>query len=62
MITRIYEGTSQAQRVVMARQLQCPARSGWHTRHETRWGVDVGGGIDPVSSHCSMSYSAEINL
>ncbi len=28
MITRIYEGTSQTQRVVMARQLQCPARSG----------------------------------
>jgi hypothetical protein len=28
MITRIYEGSIQTQRVVTARQLQCPARSG----------------------------------
>jgi hypothetical protein len=25
-------------------------------------GVDVGGGTDPVSPHCSMSYSAEVDL
>jgi len=28
MITRIYEGTNRAQRVLMGRQLQCPVRSG----------------------------------
>ena len=25
-------------------------------------GVHVGGGIDPVSPHCSMCYSAEVDL
>jgi hypothetical protein len=25
-------------------------------------GVDVGGGIDPVSPHCSISYGADIDL
>ena len=27
-----------------------------------RWGVHVGGGIDPVSPHCSMCYSADVDL
>ena len=28
----------------------------------TQMGVHVGGGIDPVSPHCSMCYSAEVDL
>src|ERR1039457_6091064 len=42
MITRIYEGNSQTQRMVTAHRhhpLRCPARSGWRARHETRWGM-----------------------
>jgi putative transposase len=46
---------------VMARQLQFrPDRADMRDTRPDR--VDVGGGIDPVSPHCSVSYSAEINL
>ena len=37
-------------------------RIGLTSRHQTQMGVHVGGGIDPVSPHCSMSYSAEVDL
>jgi hypothetical protein len=62
MITRTCEGSNQAQRMVMARQLQFPARIGLTCVTRDQMGVDVGGGIDPIPPHCSMSYSAEINL
>jgi hypothetical protein len=50
VITRIYEGTSQTQRVVTARRrhpLRCLPRSGWRTQHETRWGLASAGGSTP---------------
>jgi hypothetical protein len=62
MITRTCEGSNQTQRMVMARQLQFPARIGLTCVTRDQMGVDVGGGIDPVSPHCSISYGAEINL
>jgi hypothetical protein len=38
------------------------AASGRHPRHQTQMGVDLGGGIDPVSPPWPMSYSAEADL
>jgi hypothetical protein len=41
--------------------LPCPEiRLTYGTRDQM--GVDIGGGIDPVSPHCSMCYSAEVDL
>jgi hypothetical protein len=62
MITWTCEGSNQAQRMVMARQLQFPARIGLTCVTRDRMGVDVGGATDPVSPHCSISYGADIDL
>ncbi len=62
MIIRTCEGSNQAQRTVMARQLQFPARIGLACVTQDQMGGDVGGGIDPVSSHCSISYGADVDL
>ena len=50
MITRTCEGSNQAQRMVMARQLQFPARIGLTCVTRDRMGVDLGGGIDPMGA------------
>ena len=62
MITRTCEGSNQAQRMVMARQLQFPARIGLTCVTRDQMGGDVGGGIDPIAPYCYISHSAEINL
>ena len=62
MITRIYEGANQIQRVVIAQPAAVPGQIGLTYATRDQIGVDVGGGIDPIPPHCSMSYSAEINL
>lgn len=38
------------------------AASGRHTGHNTQMGVHDGGGTDPVSPHCSISYGSDIDL
>jgi hypothetical protein len=60
MITRIYQGTNQRVGDGPPTAVPGPDRADIATRDQM--GVDVGGGIDPVSPHCSVSYSAEINL
>jgi hypothetical protein len=49
MITRTCEGSNQAQRMVMARQLQFPARIGLTCVTRDQMGVDVGGGLEPFA-------------
>jgi hypothetical protein len=66
MITRICEGASQAQHVVTAHRHHplsaVPGQIRLAYATQDQMGVDVGGGTDPIPPHCSMSYSAEINL
>ncbi len=62
MITRIYEGTNQIQRVVISHSAAVPRQIGLTYATRDQMGVDVGGGTDPVSPHCSMCYSAEVDL
>jgi hypothetical protein len=57
--TRIYEGTNQTRGD--GHRLQCRP-PGADTAAADQMGVDVGGGTDPVSPHCSMCYSAEVDL
>ena len=59
MTTRIYQGTNQARGD--GRRLQ-GRLVGLRCATPDPDGVDAGGGIDPVSPHCSMRYSAEIDL
>jgi hypothetical protein len=60
MITRTCEGSNQAQRMVMARQLQFPARIGLTCLTRDRMGVDVGGGSTPfphrTACPCKPTY------
>jgi hypothetical protein len=49
MVTRACEGSNQAQCMVMARQLQFPARIGLTCVTRDQMGVDVGGPSAPQS-------------
>jgi hypothetical protein len=66
MITRIYEGSSQTQHVVTARRHHSlsavPGQIRLAYATQDQMGVDVGGGANPVSPYCSISYDAEISV
>lgn len=62
MITRIYEGTNQTERVVIATRCECPGQIRLTYATPNQIGVDIGGRIDPVSPYCSMSYISDIDL
>jgi hypothetical protein len=64
MIIRIREGSNQAQRMVMARQLHFPARIGLTCVTQDQMGVDVGGRPTPYPSppYRSISYGDEIAI
>jgi|HubBroStandDraft_6_1064221.scaffolds.fasta_scaffold1146371_1 hypothetical protein len=57
MITWTWEGGNQAQCTVMGRQLCRARRMGLTCAARDQVGVDVGGGIDRIPSHSSMSFS-----
>jgi hypothetical protein len=59
MTTRIYNGTNR--RVVMTGGGSAD-QIGLTCATPDPDGVDVGGGIDPVSPHCSISYGDDIGL
>jgi hypothetical protein len=61
MITRIYEGTNQIQRTVIAQPAAVPGQIGLPYATRDQMGVDVGGG-STHTPYCSISSSAEIDL